>query len=960
MTPEQWQQVERLYHLALERPAEDRGAFLSETCGHDRELRREVESLLAHSDSRTIGFEQGALAKAAQLISTTDVAPMIGRRFGVYELEELIGAGGMGEVYRARDTRLSRDVAIKILPAAFKTDAACIARFEREAQVLASLKHPHIGAVHGLEEADGFSALVMELVDGEDLSDRLARGPLPGSEALTIARQIAEALEAAHEQGIIHRDLKPANIRIRRDGNVKVLDFGLAKSIAPLKGAPVLTTMSAPAGAAMGTPAYMSPEQARGEAASRESDVWAFGVVLYEMLTGTSPFARPTTAETLSRVLTTAPDESLLPPDTPAGVRRLIRRCLDKDPRRRWHHLGDARVEIDEALSSSDSSVAESAAREDPRVHAAMRSAQTWRWLAMALFAIGAVGGAVAWTAGRAAPSTPGPVVRFDLASDSGLGVLSRAGLAISPDGTRLAYLAAQGITLRARDRLETRVLQNLGTFPSGPAFSPDGEWLAYTDGALLKKVAVAGGAPVDVADIGPGATLDWAPEGIVFADVSGLFRVRDGAAPERLAIEVAAHEQISFPEILPGGRAILYTVVPTRSIIIGGSLNVAGARIEVFDLASATQKTLVHGASHPSFLPTGHLVYLAGGTLRAVAFDAATAELRSKPVEMLGESAAGFALSSEGTLVYSRGGEQINRTLVWVDRQGREEPLGTPPRTYIYPRLSPDGARIALDVSDSADRDIWMWNVGRKTLERFTVDPAGNPLMAWSRDGKHLVFGSDRFGPSNLFMQAANGSGVAERLLVSDHIQMPIVVAPDNRLLFSAELPGQGRNIQALSMDGSRRVESLLDGPANELLADVSPDGRWLAHDSNESGQFEIYVRPYPNVDEGRWKVSLQGGRQPLWSRDGTELFYRDFTGAVMATSVTTTPTFTPGAVTQVLAGAGYHGDGPFGSARTYDLSIDGSRFLMIKNEPQTVRPSLVVVINWHEELKQRLPEQP
>ena len=367
MTSERWREVERLYHAALERPENERAAFLASACGGDDDLLREVESLLAQPESRLRMLESPAMAAAAHLVSHPESRSMIGQRIRSYEIVALLGAGGMGEVYRARDSRLGREVAIKILPSAFKTDPDRIARFEREAQVLAALKHPHIGAIYGLEDADDATALVMELVEGEDLSQRIARGPLPLHDALPIARQIADALEAAHEQGIIHRDLKPANIRVQRDGMVKVLDFGLAKPLSPAATTATLTAISQQAGAIIGTPAYMSPEQARGESAGREADIWAFGVVLYELLTGISPFARPTTTETLARVLNVAPDESRLPDNTPANVRRLIGRCLEKDPRRRWRHIGDVRIEIEEALTAPAAETTAAAAAERVR-----------------------------------------------------------------------------------------------------------------------------------------------------------------------------------------------------------------------------------------------------------------------------------------------------------------------------------------------------------------------------------------------------------------------------------------------------------------------------------------------------------------------------------------------------------------------------------------------------------------
>jgi serine/threonine-protein kinase len=747
--------------------------------------------------------------------------------------------------------------------------------------------------------------------------------------------------------------LKPANVKITSNTTVKVLDFGLAKlaerspSVPEFgSSAPTLTnSLITDTRRALGTAEYMSPEQIRGLPVDRLADIWAFGCVLFEMLTGRRAFAGATNAGVIAAVLEREPDFRRLPASTPDAVRRLLRRCLTKDARDRLRDIADARLEIDEAkLPFADPPVA--------------RRAASWQRVAAGAVIAAIASGAIVWRAVRPEPVPPQPLIRFTLASRVPVGAFVH-GLALSPDGSRLAYRSTQGLVVHERDQTDATVLQDVGTFPGIPFFSPDGEWLAYPDGDLLKKISVTGGAPIAIAEIGPGATATWAAQGIVFADIRGLFRVpTERAPPERLRVEFDPAEQAADPEILPGGRAVLYTVVPSRTIQLRGAASPLGTRVEVLEIESGRRKALIQGARRARYVSTGHVLYAAGGTLHAVAFDLTGLETRGKPVQILNEPTVDFDVSDEGTLVYASGHGALSSTLVWVDRDGREELLGTPPRRYVYPRLSPDGTRVALDVDDS-DRDIWMWDVRRKALERLTVDAAGNPLMAWSGDGQRVAFGSFRFGTSNLFIQAANGSGEAERLLVSDRLQMPLAFAPDGRLLFSEEVAGQGRNIHALSLDSTRRVEPLMVSAANELNAEVSADGKWIAYDSKESGQFEVYVRPYPNVNENRWKISTQGGRQPLWSRDGRELFYRDFTGAVMAASVTRSPTFVPGEVTKPLDAAGYAGAGSFGSARTYDVSADGTRFLLIKRLDPTdkVSPSLVVVLNWHEELKRLVP---
>jgi serine/threonine-protein kinase len=879
------------------------------------------------------------------------VSLLAGTRVGVYQVLGRIGAGGMGEVYRARDSKLQRDVALKSLPDSFLTDANRRARFEREAYTLAALNHPCIAQVFGLEDLISDAGtirqpiLVMELVEGEDLSDRIARGRLPPGDALRIARQIAAALEAAHEAGIIHRDLKPSNIRVRPDGVVKVLDFGLARSgHTAAAESRLLTDTISTDGAILGSAAYMSPEQARGLAVDRRTDIWSFGCVLFELLTGRRAFGGGSRPDTLAAVLNAAPDLGALPATTPATVRRLLRRCLAKDPDERLHDIADARIELDDPGQ--------------PEPSTARTISTGLRLAALGLFVLGAAAGALVWYALRPPQQVRPPVVRFVLTADYPMRDDRWAGLAVSPDGEYVAYATADGFVLRSRDSLATRLLQGIGTFPSAPFFSPDGQWLAYVDSPVLKKISVSGGAPTPIGDVG-WASGDWAAEGIVLAGVRGLFRIpHEGGPAEPIAIEFDEGEQVAAPEILPGGRAVLYTVIPTRSILTPGMANVAGARIEAIDLQTRARKVLIRGGSYARYAATGHLLYLSAARVHAVGFDARSLELNGEARGVVDEPVDEFAISAEGTLAYAPGSQSRGHTLVWVDRQGREQPLGVPPQPYIYPRVSPDGTRIALDVLTSPDRDIWVWDLRRKALDRFTVDPAGNPLVAWSRDGRHLAFGSDRFGYTNLFMQAADGSGQSEHLVASERIQMPLSFTPDGRLLFSEEVPGQGRNIHALALDGSGEVSVVIATPANELNAEVSPDGKWLAYDSNESGQFEVYVRPYPNVGEARWKISLQGGRQPLWSRDGRELFYRDFSGAVMAVSVSDVGGFSAGEVMKIIDGSAYMGGGRLGSARTYDVSPDGRRLLMIKRGDLKSGPgTIVVVVNWFTELQQRVP---
>ena len=965
MTPEQWRHVERLYHAAQVEPPETRAAFLADACAGDDELRAEVESLLAHSSSPGV-LDQPLPDLAARLAKlTTEPSAWLGRRLGIYTVVSAIGSGGMGQVYRAHDTRLGRDVAIKVLPPVFTFYPERLARFEREARLLASLNHANIATIHGLEESGDVKALVMELVEGETLEARLARRSARGSgldaqDALTIALQIVDALDAAHEKGIVHRDLKPTNVMITPDGVVKVLDFGLAKAsgageIARIEGyeEPVhLVTSDTRVGVILGTPAYMSPEQARGESVDRRTDIWAFGCLLYEMLSGRTLFESRATSEMVQPAMPTEPNLDALPRSTPEPIRRLLRRCLEKETRNRLRDIADARADINEALlhlRDAGKGIAQ-----------AQASLGYWRRI-FAYAGVAAVAAAVGWYAALPVAVGPAPVMRVSVATSTAnpFALSGFVDVAMSADGTRFAYRSANGVIVRSRGDLGESLLR----VDSGHLFlSPDGQWLGYTGANSINKISIAGGPPIKLATTGPGVVATWGPNGIVFADVNGLFRLStDGGVPEKLPMmALNPGEQASFPELLPGGRSVLVTVLPTRtSFVFRGMAHSAAARIDVVDLGTGARKTLIRGGGVARYSPSGHLVYSARQTLHAVAFDVDRLEVRGEPVQVAENNASSdYAMSSDGSLIFVAGGASQDMHLVWVDRNGREEPSGAPLGTYVYPLLSPDGTRVALTVwnTSRADRDIWIWDLQRRNMEQFTVDESDNSTIAWSADGRRLAFGSARVGGVlNVFWQPSDGSGAPERLLNSEHVQMPMRFARDGRLLVSAEVPGQSRNILALSLDGSQRTESIVHGPASDLSSDVSPDGRWLAYDSNESGQYEVYVRPYPNADDGRWVISTAGGRQPVWSHDGRELFYRDFSGALIAVPVTLTSGFSAGRPVKLFDGGGFAGAGPVGSSQTYDVAEDG-RFLMLK-KAAGADTSLVIVHNWFAELKRLVP---
>jgi Tol biopolymer transport system component len=896
-----------------------------------------------------------------------------GARLGSYDIVALLGVGGMGEVYRARDTKLGRDVALKVLPEAFTLDPERLARFKREAQVLASLNHPNIAHIYGFEDSGVVHALVLELVEGPTLAERIAKGPLPAEEAWPIARQIAEALEAAHEQGIIHRDLKPANIKLRPDGTVKILDFGLAKALEPMSavagaGVTASPTITSPAvmsgvGVLLGTAAYMSPEQARGKPADKRADIWSFGCVVYEILTGRRAFDGDDISTTLAAVLKTDPDWSTLPPATPPSLRHLLGRCLRKDARERLRDIGEARIAIDGVLSG---------AVDESGPSASVRASR-WRRLAIpaatVLVTSLATAGIVSFVArSRVAPPR---VSRFQITPPVGA-ALSMDGIqrdvAFTPDGSRLVYISENGLFVRPLDRLDATSLVR-GRFED-PFVSPDGQWVGFFEGArTLKKVAITGGPAMLVAQLDAnerGAT--WMTDGtIIFATSAagtGLQRIgADGGEPVVLTWPDRARGEANhwWPESLPDGQGLLYTVRATTGAV--DALSIA-----VVDLRTGRPRILLRGGSHAQYVSSGHLVYAAAGTLRAVAFDLTRSSVIGATSPVVPEvvttqaGAVEAALARDGTLVYVLGNAEggAARTLVWVDRQGRETPIAAPPRAYAFPRISPDGTRIAVTSLDQ-NTDIWIWDLGHATLTRVTSDPAIDRNPVWTPDGGHVVFSSDREGAFGLFRQRADGTGDPERLAtVSSSLPLPSDVSPDGKWLVFAQLfPKTGPDLMTMRLDGTHQVLALVQTPSIEWQGVVSPDGRWLAYTADDSGTFEVYVRPFPAVNSGHWQVSTSGGRQPLWARSGQELFYVTLDGALMRVAVETGAVWTAGAPTKVLEARYVMSPGNI-VGRNYDIAADGQRLLMLKADGSDAigsPPQIIVVQHFDEELKRLVP---
>jgi serine/threonine protein kinase/Tol biopolymer transport system component len=895
-----------------------------------------------------------------------------GTRLGAYEVLAQIGAGGMGEVYQAHDTKLGRDVAIKVLPEAFAHDPDRLSRFQREAKMLASLNHPNIATIHGLEQSGGTSYLVMELVPGETLQERVKReGAVPIEEALSIAKQIAEALEAAHEKGIVHRDLKPANVKVTPEGKVKVLDFGLAKAFAgdtassnPAE-SPTLSAAATMQGTILGTAAYMSPEQARGKAVDKRTDIWAFGCVLYELLAGRQAFPGETTTEILAAVLREEPDWQALPASTPVKIRDLLRRCLQKDVNRRARDAGDVRIEIEEALAAPATAEADRPAK---GIRALGRRALILSLGTLLLVAV--VSGFALWNL-KPSPS-PQPVSRVAITLPPGqqlAGLDSGPAVALSPDGTHLAYVARQGGTqqlyLRAMDSLESKPIP--GTEGAvNPFFSPDGQWLAFFVGNKLKKVSVSGGAALTLGDAATPRGASWGSQGMIaFAPTTAgaLWQVPDaGGTPQPLTRFEKGDASHRWPESLPGGKAVLFAAGPS-------GITFSNAQVAVQLVGAGDRRNLIQAGTQPRYAPSGHLVYAQGGSLMAVPFDPQRLTATGAAVPMVegvlqspSTGAAQYSISTTGSLVYVLGGVQsAQSTLVWVNRNGAEQHVSALARAYVFPRLSPDGRRIAVTIVEQ-EAQVWLYDLSRETLTRLTFEGSVNQNSVWTPDGKRIAFASNKEGPLNIFWQLADGSGGLERLTTSDYTQAPVTWSPDGQLLGFGEVnPTMGRDIWVVRMGdpsaGSgqvRKAQPFLQTRFDEAVPRFSPDGRWLAYVSDESGHYEIYVQPYPGPGE-KWQISTEGGTEPVWNPNGRELFYRSG-DKMMAVDIATHPSFTAGKPRMLFEGR--YEPAPFPNAN-YDVSPDGQRFLMPKpsEQAQAAPTQINVVLNWFEELKRRVP---
>jgi eukaryotic-like serine/threonine-protein kinase len=876
-----------------------------------------------------------------------------GSRIGVYQLVTAIGKGGMGEVYRARDTKLQRDVAIKVLPDLFARDPERLARFAREARTLAALNHPHIAQVYGVED----TALIMEFVDGEDLSQRISQsGRIPIEDALPIALQIAEAIEAAHEQGIIHRDLKPANIKVRPNGTVKVLDFGLAKAFIPpdsnavpggaasIENSPTITSpfQMSQLGVILGTAAYMAPEQAKGKPLDKRVDIWAFGCVLYEMLTGQRPFAGEDVTDTLAAIVRADPDWAALPPDTPPSIRRLLRRCLEKDRRERLPDIGAARLELKDARADETGARAQSASEVRPR------AVVPWLLVTAAALAVIAIG-VYAWSR---PPLPDTPDYRSAIIPPAGLTVAPVRRLQISPDGRRLAFVApdASGRTvLWVRPLNDVQALPLVGTGGAGaPFWSPDSQWIGFQAEGKLKKIAATGGTVTTLSDAGDSPPATWNRDDVILFTGPGqvLLRVPAGGGPPvvvtRLRSEAGERIHLS-PFFLPDGRHFLYS--------IGAGASTAST-VQVGSLDGGEPTRLLEGTT--AQYANGHILFLRGSTLMAQRFDPDRLALSGDPVRVaqdiqinLATGTGAFSVSQTGVLVF-QSGPSVGTRLTWLDRAGKPLGLLGDAGPYADVQLSPDGKwASATRTSESGHSDVWLFDIARNLARRFTFDAAGGFDALWvPGPGTRLAYASRRDKAADLFQKPVDGTGEEEVLLRDGNDKYPVSFSPDGRfLLYSIPVSGGRGRLWILPIIDRKPFE-FLPGAPQQSSAEISPDGRWIAYVSvADDGMRRVYVASFPEGG-GKREIFADGGETPRWRADGKELYFTQ-AGKLMAVDMDTTglalEVGRPQALFEVLVLAP-----ALGTRSTYAVSRDGQRFLFNTWDSGAALTPITLVVNW------------
>ncbi|HET9406431.1 MAG TPA: protein kinase [Candidatus Sulfotelmatobacter sp.] len=883
-----------------------------------------------------------------------------GAKLGPYEIVAPLGAGGMGEVYRARDLRLDRSVAIKVLPAHLSQNAEAKERFDREARAISSLSHPNICHLYDVGQQNGTSYLVMEYLEGETLADRLLKGPLPFDQALKAGAEICDGLEKAHCSGVAHRDLKPSNIMLTKTG-AKLMDFGLAKPAAAAIGAGLssasLATMSKPLtveGTILGTFQYMSPEQLEGKEADVRSDIFSLGAVLYEMITGKRAFEGKTTASTIAAILASEPKPiSALQPMSPL-LERVVKACLEKDPAARMQTAHDVKLQL--------RWIAEAGSEVTPPSAAAMRGLPGRRGVVLGvggLLLVAVIASLATW---NLKPEPPRPVSRTVITLPPGqhLAGLDQPAVALSPDGTHLAYVAVQGNTqqlyLRAMDSLEARPIPGTEG-ATEPSFSPDGQWLGFFASGNLKKVSVSGGAALTLGDaLQPRGGSSGSRGLIAFVPswASTVQQVPDaGGTPQALTHFAKGENSHRWPEFLPGGKAVLFSAAMTTSTWVN-------PQVAVYSIATGERRNLVQLGTQPRYALSGHLVYAHAGTLMAAAFDPQRLALTGAAVPVVEgvrqsavSGAAQYSLSATGSLVYVPGSVQADqRKLVWVTRNGAEQPIAAPARAYRIPGLSPDGRRIVVAIDDEGAQ-TWLYDLSRDTLTRLTFGGTVNQAPVWSPDGKRVAFQSNKEGSLNVFSQRADGSGGLERLTTGSSPAANSWSSDGQLLAFVDIDPTTGWDIWVLRLS-DRKAQPFLQTASNESSPRFSPDGHWLAYVSDESGHYEVYVQPYPGPG-GKWQISADGGMEPVWNPNGRELFYRSGR-KMMAVEIATQPGFTAGKPRVLFEGDYLPTPLQFPN---YDVSQDGQRFLMLKpSEQETTAPTQInVVLNWFEELKRLVP---
>jgi serine/threonine-protein kinase len=860
----------------------------------------------------------------------------IGTRLGTYEILETLGEGGMGIVYRARDSRLQRDVALKVVHPHL-LDANHLERLRREARVLAALGHPSVATVYELGETDGMAFVVMEFVPGETLADRLVAGPLPPSDVVRIACQLAAALESVHDKGLIHRDLKPANIKLTPDGVVKVLDFGLAKTTRGSDGShsDLLTgSVKTREGVIAGTMGYMSPEQARGQEIDRRTDIWAFGCVLYEMIVGRPAFAGPTTADTIAAVMERPVNWTAIPADAPPAITRVLRRCLQRDPKQRLRDIADARLELEDTTTDAAASTAP--------------ATRKWLWIGATtgLLATGFALGTLTMPTTRSTSNIVRPAHFVVPLPSTPLGALDFPSAVLSPDGTRIVYVGSRG----GRTQLFQRMLNAIDPVPIAgttnaisPFFSPDGQWVAFFSDGQLKKVNLQGGQPITLCDAPVGLGGSWGSHDVIAfaaATGSGLSRVSsDGGTTQRLTMLDVAQGEFShrWPQWLPDGETILFTV--------GMSGTWSNAEIVAQSVTSGKRTVLVRGGTNPHYFSDGSLLYAQNGRIMRVALDASSLTISGSPVAVLedvrqsADGGAQFSVARTGSAVFIPGGPDASeRRLVSVVRSGTSTPFAAPPGAYAFPRASPDGQKLIV-ATESPTRDLWLYDVTSGTTTQVTFD-AGATSPVWTRDAKRVTFSSTQVGALNLFTTVIGEGGRSERLAPNENQQFAGSWIPDGALVFTEQRPATGRDILILNA-GERTPRPLLESRADESSPKISPDGRWLAYVFNEGARSDVYVAPITNPARAR-RVSVEGGSEPAWASAGRELFYRQGT-TMMAVTMDSSG--------QVQSGPRALFDADFvrGTLDTanYDVLPDG-RFVMVQRASQGSEPTLHVLIDW------------